>query len=134
VTTTLVLDSSALVALLADDGPAGTWVAEAVEDAFLAAPALAVFEAANVLRRLQLRSRLEPMEATLAHDDLLALPLQLWPYDVLAGRAWELREALTAYDASYVALAELLAADMLTLDQRLARARGPRCTIRTPPT
>jgi predicted nucleic acid-binding protein len=133
VTATLVLDSSALVALLADGGPAGSWVAATLEDAFLAAPALAVFEAANVLRRLQLAGRLEPVEATLAHDDLLALPLQLWPYDVLAGRAWELRGALTAYDASYVALAELLAADVVTLDQRLARAGGSRCTVRTPP-
>jgi predicted nucleic acid-binding protein len=133
VTDTLVLDSSALVALLADDGPAGTWVAAGVENAFLAAPALAVFEAANVLRRLQLAGRLEPVEASLAHDGLLALPLQLWPYDVIAGRAWELRGTLTAYDASYVALAELIAADLVTLDHRVARASGPRCTIRTPP-
>ena len=73
------------------------------------------------------------MEAGLAHRDLLALPLQLWPYDAVAGRAWEMRETLTTYDASYVALAELLDADLVTLDQRLARASGPRCAIRTPP-
>lgn len=129
---TLVLDSSAIVALLADGGPAGEWVAATAEDAFLAAPSLAVFEAANILRRQQLAGRLERVEASLAHDDLMSLPLQLWPYDAVAGRAWELRETLTAYDASYVALAELLSADVITLDQRLARASGPRCAIRTP--
>jgi len=75
---------------------------------------------------------MERVEASLAHDELLALPLQLWPYDAVAGRAWELRESLTVYEASYVALAELLDADVVTLGQRLARASEPRCTIRTP--
>lgn len=130
---TLVLDSSAIVALLADGGPAGEWAAATAEDAFLAAPTLAVFEAANILRRQLLAGRLDAVEASLVHDDLLALPLQLWPYAAVAGRAWQLRGTLTAYDASYVALAELLDADVLTLDKRLARASGPRCAIRTPP-
>ncbi len=130
---TLVLDSSAIVALLGDAGPAGEWVAAIAQNAFLAAPALAVFETANILRRQQLAGRWERVEASLAHHDLLALPLQLWPYDVVAPRAWELRETLTTYDASYVALAELLDGDVVTLDHRLARASGPRCAIRTPP-
>ena len=130
---TLVLDSSAIVALLADAGPAGEWVAATAADVTLAAPSLALFETANVLRRQQLNGQLERVEASLAHEDLLALPLQLWPYDAVAERAWELRATLTAYDASYVALAELLDVDIVTLDERLARASGPRCTIRTPP-
>ena len=105
----------------------------ASEDAFLTAPALAPFEVANVLRRHRVAGRLENVEATLAHDALLALPLQLWPYDVLAERAWALRETITPYDAAYVALAEVLDAELLTLDERLARASGPRCVVRTPP-
>jgi predicted nucleic acid-binding protein len=133
VTVALVLDSSAIVALLADGGPAGDWIAASTAQASLAAPSLAVVETANVLRRQQLAGRLEPVEATLAHNDLLDLPLQPWPYDAVASRAWELRGTLTAYDASYVALAELLDADLVTLDHRLAGASGPRCTIRTPP-
>jgi predicted nucleic acid-binding protein len=47
----------------------------------------------------------------------------------LLSRCWELRENLTIYDAAYVALAELLQADLLTADGRLAAAPGPRCGI-----
>ena len=132
-TAPLVLDSSALVALLTDAGPAGEWVASTTAGAVLAAPELALFEAANVLRRHQLTGALTPLEATLAHEDLRALPVQLWPYLPLAERVWALRENVTAYDASYVALAELLATSLITLDTRLGRTEGPRCPILTPP-
>jgi predicted nucleic acid-binding protein len=114
VTAPLVLGSSALVALLTDAGPAGEWVASTTAGAVLAAPELALFEAANVLRRHQLTGALTSLEATLAHDDLHALPVQLWPYLPLAERVWALRGNVTAYYASYVALAELLATSLIT--------------------
>ena len=104
-----------------------------VTHAALAAPELAMFETANILRRQEIGGALERAEATLAHLDLIALPMQLWPYLPLSERVWELRNSLTAYDASYVALAELLGAQLLTLDVRLARANGPRCDIVVPP-
>ena len=47
----------------------------------------------------------------------------------LLDRVWELRESLSAYDASYVALAELLDCNLLTADARLSRAPGVRCPI-----
>jgi predicted nucleic acid-binding protein len=133
VTEALVLDSSAIVALLVDGGRTGDWVASTVSKGLLAAPELAMFETVNVQRRQQLTGRLERVEATLAHQDLQSLPLQLWPYLPLADRAWELRETLTAYDASYVSLAELLGAPLVTLDTGLQRASGPNCAILTPP-
>lgn len=128
-----VLDSSALVALLIDADGIGDWVATTVGSAQIASPELALFEAANVLRRHQLRGDLESVEATLAHNDLVALPLQLWPYAALSERAWELRGSLSIFDASYVALAERLNASLVTLDVRLAGANGQRCPILTPP-
>ncbi|HWG72459.1 MAG TPA: type II toxin-antitoxin system VapC family toxin [Acidimicrobiales bacterium] len=127
--TPVVLDGSALVALLGDAGPAGTWVEAAISGAALAAPELAVFEAANILRRQMISGPLDASQATLAHADLVALPLQLWPYAPLSERAWELRHNLTIYDASYVALAELLGAPVVTLDAKLRRAPGLRCPI-----
>jgi predicted nucleic acid-binding protein len=45
-------------------------------------------------------------------------------------RAYEFRQNITAYDASYLALAELLHCQLLTADNRLASAPGPRCPIR----
>ena len=47
----------------------------------------------------------------------------------LLARCWELRDNLTIYDASYVALAEAMDVTLLTGDGRLARATGPRCHI-----
>lgn len=129
----VVLDSSALVALLTDDGADARWVTSSIGSSSLAAPAVAVFEAANVLRGLRLSGELDAVEAALAHGDLVALPIELWSYGAVAERAWDLRGSVTVYDASYVALAELLDAPLVTLDARLARAPGPRCRIMVPP-
>jgi predicted nucleic acid-binding protein len=124
-----VIDASAAVALLADDGPAGRWVTAWVVEAELVAPELMPYEAANILRRQELAGVLDPTAASLAHHDLIALPLQLCPYAPLAARAWELRRTLTIYDAAYVALAELLSVPLLTLDARLSGAPGLRCPV-----
>lgn len=45
-------------------------------------------------------------------------------------RAYSLRANITAYDAAYVALAEVLGCELLTGDRRLANAPGRRCPIR----
>lgn len=67
--------------------------------------------------------------AALALADLAALPLRRASHQPLLNRCWELRENVTSYDASYVALAEALGVTLLTGDHRLARATGPRCEI-----
>jgi predicted nucleic acid-binding protein len=130
---TLVVDASAVVAALVDGGPDGRWAEGLLSSEPLAAPHLMPAEAANVLRRAALARDITDDVATLAHADLVALPLELYPYEPLAGRAWQLRGAVTAYDALYVALAETLGVPLVTLDARLTRASGPRCSFRTPP-
>jgi predicted nucleic acid-binding protein len=65
------------------------------------------------------------------HRNLQALDVDLVALDRIADRTWELAQNLSIYDAAYVALAELLDAPLLTLDQRLARAPGIRCEIVT---
>ena len=65
-----------------------------------------------------------------ALEDLEDLDLARYPALPLMRRAYELRANVTAYDAAYVALAELLGCGLLTGDDRLAKAPGPRCTIR----
>ena len=64
---------------------------------------------------------------------MLGAAVKLWPLKALTTRAWALRESVTCYDACYVALAELLDVPLVTLDRRLARAPGPRCTVLVPP-
>jgi predicted nucleic acid-binding protein len=125
----VVVDSSAVVALLVDAGPAGQWVETTVAGAGLSAPDLLSFEVANILRRHALAGIIDATAATLAHADLLALPIDLYPYAAVADRAWALRANLTIYDASYVALAEALATPLVTLDASLARASGLQCTV-----
>ena len=130
---TLVVDASAVVAARVDDGADGRWAAAEIARDQLAAPHLMPVEVANVLRRAVLAGDLSADEAALAHEDLLQLRVEFFPYEPQAGRVWELRNNLTAYDAWYVALAEALDAPLVTLDERVQRAHGPRCAIRLPP-
>ena len=129
----IVCDASALVALLLDSGADGQWITEAIARSDLAAPSLAVFEAANIIRRHELAGIVSADQAAQAHADLLDLTIESWPYELLAARAWELRHNLSSYDASYVALAELIEGTLVTLDERIGGAPGLRCTVRTSP-
>jgi predicted nucleic acid-binding protein len=52
----------------------------------------------------------------------------------LIPRIWALRDVLSAYDATYVALAELLGCPLATGDLGIARACGPLCEVVAPPT
>jgi predicted nucleic acid-binding protein len=100
---------------------------------WISAPELALFEAANVLRRRETAGLLAAAEARDAHQQLLELPLDLWGYATVAAAAWELRQALTIYDAAFVALAQVLQVPLLTLDRRLARAHSLPCQVLAPP-
>ena len=72
---------------------------------------------------------LSAAQARRAVDDLLDIPLVVYPTTPLLRRAWSLRNNLTPYDACYVALAEALGCALLTADARLANAPGSRCSI-----
>lgn len=128
----VVCDSSSVVAMLLDSGPDGRWAGDWMRDAELFAPHLLAFEATNVVRRLELAGIVSADQAAQAHADLRDLYISYWPYELLAERAWQLRKNLTLYDASYVALAELIGAPLLTLDQAIAGSPGIRCNVATP--
>jgi predicted nucleic acid-binding protein len=123
----MVVDASAAVALVSQAVGTGPWVRRAVANEALAAPELMLFEAADLLRRLVVRGGRDGASASLAHADLLAMPIERYPYWFISRRTWQLRDNLPLFDASYVALAELLDAPLITLDASLARATGPRC-------
>jgi predicted nucleic acid-binding protein len=77
-----------------------------------------------VLRRFERQGTLSPPRAAEAVADLLALDVRRHPHGPLARRAWEMRGAVTAYDALYLALAEGLRSPLLTTDARLAKGAG----------
>jgi predicted nucleic acid-binding protein len=65
-----------------------------------------------------------------AIDDLEAIELDRYPRLPLMRRSYGLRPNVTAYDATYIALAEVLGCELLTGDNRLGRAPGPGCVVR----
>ncbi|WP_067975091.1 type II toxin-antitoxin system VapC family toxin [Mycolicibacter icosiumassiliensis] len=96
----------------------------------LAAPHLVDSEVTQVLRGLVRRGVLGAEQGDLAMDGFMQLTLTRFAADWLRPRIWELRDNLSAYDATYVALAELVdATALLTTDARLANAPGPRCRV-----
>lgn len=129
---TLIVDAAVAVAALVDDGPDGRWSEHLLAGDTLAAPHLMPVEAANILRRAAFTEYISQDVAALAHADLLRLRIELLPYAPVAERVWELRAAVTAHDAWYVALAEALDAPLATLVRRLSRPPGPLCAFLTP--
>jgi predicted nucleic acid-binding protein len=127
-----VVDASVLIAALVDTGPHGEWAEEVLAGGGLHAPELARVEATNILRRLERAREITRSEANAAHEDLTHLSLELYSFDPFADRVWELRHAITSYDAWYVSVAEALRLPLATLDERLASAKGVTCNFLTP--
>lgn len=121
----IVLDASALVELILAT-PTGRLVAERIADPAIGlhVPHLADIEVAQALRRYAADADIHTNAATTALDDFRALDLQRHAHEPLLERVWELRKNLTAYDAVYVALAEVLDGILLTCDGKLSRAPG----------
>ena len=90
----------------------------------LHAPHLIDLEVAQVVRRYVREKMLSAQRGQEALQDLVDLRLNRYPHDFLLPRVWELRETLGAYDAVYVALAEVLGAVLLTCDRKIASAPG----------
>jgi predicted nucleic acid-binding protein len=132
VTDRVVCDASVVVAALLDSGPDGQWANGRMSGVDLHAPTLLHYECANTIRRLELSGAVGAEHAALAYADLLDFSIEVWPYEVVAERVWQLRHNLTSYDASYVALAETLSATFVTLDQRIARSPAVKCTVACP--
>lgn len=131
--TVQVVDASAIVAALLDDGPDGRWVEDRLVEADPVAPHLMPFEVANIVRRTAARGAIDATAGAQAVRDLADLAVDLVAFDRVADRVWELRRDLTAYDASYVATAERLGTRLVTLDARLASASGIGCEVLVAP-
>jgi predicted nucleic acid-binding protein len=127
----IVIDASVLANALGDDEDDGnTARSELLAADALAAPDLIDVETVAVLRRRWLARTLSAQRFETAVTDLERLDFERVPTLRLIRRAYELRANVTAYDATYVALAEALDCELVTGDRRLAGATGPQCAIR----
>lgn len=121
----IVLDASAAVLALLNDGDAR----RALATETIVVPHLADAEVAHALRAQVLRGHVDAGDARGALARWARLGLRRFAVVGLLARIWALRENLSGYDATYVALAETLACGLVTADARLARAPGPTCAI-----
>ena len=117
----LVVDASVVVDLLGRFRPEPIEALLFAADAALAAPALLDVEVLQALRRLDLQGAIPASRRDLT-DSLRALRIRRYPHGSLLEEIWSLRRNLTAYDATYIALARQLDATLVTRDERLARA------------
>jgi predicted nucleic acid-binding protein len=129
----LVVDASAVAEWLLDR-PAAERIDRLVDahDDDLHAPHLLDVEILSALRGLTMRGVLHDQRARDALHDFMDLTVERYAHELLAPRAWQLRDTMSAYDAVYVALAETLAPDgaiLLTADARLARTAAPLCRV-----
>ncbi len=124
----IVVDASAILELLFAT-PCGLAVADKIRDEELAAPQLLLVECVQVLRRAEARGDVTTILGGELIRDLEQLDLHYIDHDLLVQRIWELRHNLTAYDAAYVAAAELLEAELVTTDERMSGAPGNRARV-----
>ena len=125
----LVVDTSAVVAALVGRPPDRRLTDRLGADGDLHVPHLLDVELLHALRRLVRTGQLSEERAADARADFAELAVVRYGQQPLADRAWELRDNLTAYDATFVALAEALAVPLVTCDARLAGALSHRAAV-----
>lgn len=125
----IVVDTSALIDAVLARPVKAKLLNRLSDDGDLHAPHLIDIEVLHVLRRLALTGAVHQERIEDARTDIGDIAMTRYPLGRLADRVWELRQHLTAYDAAFIALAEGLAAPLVTCDRRLARAGGHQARI-----
>ena len=125
----LVIAASVVVTLVTANAAQTQNLAERLRASVFHAPTMLPVEVDSAIRGLERGGRLSSAQAAASRKHAAAFPVELWPWDLLADRAWQMRANLTTYDAGYVALAERLGTTLITGDQRLAASGVARCPI-----
>ena len=112
----MVIDSSAIVDVLI--GESTPSLDRILAEEPLHSPVTVDLEYMSALRRLERRQ----LPAAQALERFFNLTIRRHDIQPLRDRIWQLRDNITPYDASYVALAEALEVPLVTRDLRLARA------------
>lgn len=124
-------DASAIVELLLDTERGRRVAHEMRTHAHeLHAPAILDSEVVHALRRLVRAGDISEDRGRASVGALRDLPIERHAIHAILPRVWDLRDVLSAYDATYVALAEVLGSVVLTCDERMARAHGIHAEVR----
>jgi predicted nucleic acid-binding protein len=127
----IVVDASVIVELLTDEGSSSARVSEALgRNPEWIVPEHLVIDVASALRGLWLAGRVTDAEFDACLAALSRLEFSSFPTVPLLPRIRSLAANATAYDAAYLALAEHVAAPLLTLDHKLARVKGSVAQVR----
>ncbi len=114
--------------------PRGVRVAEVLAaQGEVHAPHLLITGTLSVLRGWVRGRKIDQRRAATAGADLAQFPVHLWDARALTPRVWALRANLSAYDATYVALAEVMGCALVTGAARMARAVGDDLTVHVVP-
>jgi predicted nucleic acid-binding protein len=125
----VIVDASAVIDALAGGPGLPARVADRLRGEALAAPHLIDQEVMHTVRRQVHRGRVTPDDGAEAMRRYSLLRIHRLATDAVLGRAWALRDSVSAYDAAYLALAEDLGVPLITTDVRLGRGHGPEATV-----
>lgn len=118
----IVIESSAMVDALVGD-PANPELLALLADSELHAPSLIDYEVGSALRGHARAHKLDEGQVQEAVEDFTAFRITRYPLLTMMGAVLELRDNFTVYDASYVVLAHVLDAPLVTADTKLAESR-----------
>ena len=126
----MVVDASVLVFALAGEGELASRAREIIgSQDKLCAPECVYVETYSGLRKQWLAKRLSEKALQQAVVNLMDIPLESFPTRDLLPRQLHHRHNISAYDSSYVALAEGLDCALFTADQKLSLAPSMNCKV-----
>jgi predicted nucleic acid-binding protein len=124
----IVVDAGALIAVLTIPAKLPALHRRLLDEP-LHAPHLVDVEVLSGLRGLAMGGKVADDAVQAAMADFMALELVRHVHQPLRPRIWELRHNATAYDATYLALAEALEVPLVTTDRALARVPDVRVDV-----
>jgi predicted nucleic acid-binding protein len=128
----IVLDASVVVELLFNGDLANSIRNElALRDESFIVPHLLDVEVVGAVRKLVANQRIDSHRSGQLLAGLAALPAERYSHTPLLGRIWELRNNFTAYDATYIALAEATNSVLYTSEEKLRKGHRARVVVFT---